>query len=248
MVAAIREVGKANSNNAVEFSLSSTMTNDVDGTKICVAVMGPKGGTFFNKADVLRAVLGEFHKRMYFGKPLPQWIAELVDIKPKKEPYGTKKGGMYKRSNTGKTVDQMMVTFVVPKDADMEEYVNTACKVLLKPFEHRTKNDIGSLILNYWKQDERYNGLTNWAETKFKGLAAKNLSAQLEHHFDSGFVHTYGMHLDRYLTDYDIKSFLEKHMGATSWEDVSEDVKRVCYKNYPGHQLPAWEDVMEEPI
>ena len=37
-------------------------------------------------------------------------------------------------------------------------------------------------------------------------------------------------HRDKYLTDVDIKEFLEKHLGANNWDMVPKDVRKACYK------------------
>lgn len=53
----------------------------------------------------------------------------------------------------------------------------------------------------------------------------------------------FGLTLDKFLPDYDIKKFLQDHLNATSWESVSEKVKKICYKGYPNRPLPAWENI-----
>ena len=55
--------------------------------------------------------------------------------------------------------------------------------------------------------------------------------------------YVYGNTLDKALPDYYIKKFLEDYLSATSWDSVSEDVKRTCYKNYPARQLPVWNNI-----
>lgn len=49
--------------------------------------------------------------------------------------------------------------------------------------------------------------------------------------------------MDGFLPDYYIKKILEEHQHAVSWESVSENVKKICYKNYPAQQLPIWENI-----
>lgn len=48
------------------------------------------------------------------------------------------------------------------------------------------------------------------------------------------------------MTDYDIKQFVMKYLGATSWDDLSDDEKKVCYKNYPKRKLPVWTSIFQE--
>ena len=38
------------------------------------------------------------------------------------------------------------------------------------------------------------------------------------------------VHWDKYLTDVDIKEFIEKHLRANNWDMVPKDVRKACYK------------------
>ena len=44
--------------------------------------------------------------------------------------------------------------------------------------------------------------------------------------------------MDRFMADYYIKKVLINFLGATSSDSVSEEVKKVCYKDYPRRSLP----------
>jgi hypothetical protein len=60
---------------------------------------------------------------------------------------------------------------------------------------------------------------------------------KLNHKYD------YGHTLDKALPDYYIKKFLEDYLNATSWDSVSDAVKKMCYKNFPARQLPNWNHI-----
>jgi hypothetical protein len=51
--------------------------------------------------------------------------------------------------------------------------------------------------------------------------------------------------LDKFLPDYYIKKFLQDFLDATSWDTVSDKVKKICYKGYPNRQLPNWDKIMD---
>ena len=46
--------------------------------------------------------------------------------------------------------------------------------------------------------------------------------------------------LDKFLPDYYIKRFLQDFFNATSWDNVSDKMKKCCYKGYPNRKLPDW--------
>ena len=49
--------------------------------------------------------------------------------------------------------------------------------------------------------------------------------------------------LDKFLPDYYTKQFLQDFLNATSWDSISEKVKKLCYKGYPNRQLPDWNKI-----
>ena len=49
--------------------------------------------------------------------------------------------------------------------------------------------------------------------------------------------------LGKFFPDYYIKCFLMNYLDATSWKSVIENVKKVCYKGYPGRQLSTWDKI-----
>jgi len=53
----------------------------------------------------------------------------------------------------------------------------------------------------------------------------------------------YGEMLDKMLPDYYIKKLLEDYLNATSWDSVSDNVKKACYKGFPTRQLPNWDNI-----
>ena len=59
---------------------------------------------------------------------------------------------------------------------------------------------------------------------------------QHEYHYDQT--------LDRFMADYYIKKVLTNFLGATSWDSVSEEVKKVCLKDYPRRSLPDWHRII----
>ena len=59
--------------------------------------------------------------------------------------------------------------------------------------------------------------------------------------------HTYvfGAFLDEMWSDGSIKEFLQDFVGCSSWDDVPEDAKKICYKYYPKRraELPDWDGI-----
>ena len=60
---------------------------------------------------------------------------------------------------------------------------------------------------------------------------------------DKPHRYNYNETLDKFLPDWYIKNFLQNFLNATSWESVSDRVKKVCYKGYPNRTLPVWDRI-----
>jgi len=48
------------------------------------------------------------------------------------------------------------------------------------------------------------------------------------------------------MVDWDIKQFLTNFVGVTSWDDLCEDDKRKCFRDYPKKSLPDWDEIVQE--
>ena len=55
--------------------------------------------------------------------------------------------------------------------------------------------------------------------------------------------YSYNETLDKFLPDYYIKQFLQNLLNITSWDRVSDKVKKICYKGYPNCTLPDWDKI-----
>ena len=92
-------------------------------------------------------------------------------------------------------------------------------------------------------------GLGAFCLKKAKGdadLAAKIMTTELDDHFKDDYSLQYDVPLIKFMVDWDIKEFLTKYVGITSWDNVSEDDKRKCFKDYPKKSLPVWDEMVLE--
>ncbi len=64
--------------------------------------------------------------------------------------------------------------------------------------------------------------------------------------FKDGYSLQYDVPLKRFMVNWDIKEFLTNFVGVTSWDDLSEDDKRKCFRDYPKKSLPNWDEIVQE--
>ena len=239
----LHKYAQASSNSRkLDAFVSGVLRNEKTQMSSVVVCMGPKGSTFFNKAKNIRLMLALMQDDLV-------WVDTLVDFIPRRQEHGD---NSFKRSSKGKTSEQMMfvVTVFSNKEKTIHDEVGKCLNSLKKTFKKREHNRCGEMTMTCWKDSGMYDGLINWATNKCgtEDKAINLLNESLENYYKFGFQMTFDNHLDRFLTDYDIKTFLETHFAALSWDDVSTSVKKVCYKHYPQQKLPDWHDIVQESI
>ena len=76
--------------------------------------------------------------------------------------------------------------------------------------------------------------------------AADIMTKELHDHFKDGYTLQYDVPLNKFMVDFDIREFLMNYVGARSWDDLSEEDKRKCYRDYPKKSLPDWDEIEQE--
>ena len=76
--------------------------------------------------------------------------------------------------------------------------------------------------------------------------AAKMITDDMNDYYGGGYILQHDVPLNRYMVDYDIKQFLTTYTGVTSWDDLIEDHKKKCFKDYPKKSLPDWDTIERE--
>ncbi len=72
------------------------------------------------------------------------------------------------------------------------------------------------------------------------------MTEELSNYYKDGPSFTYDNYFDKYLVDWDIKCIVEDWLSANSWVDVSEENRKVLYKDYPRRALPEWPTILRE--
>ena len=92
-------------------------------------------------------------------------------------------------------------------------------------------------------------GIGRWALNRANGdveKAAQLITDDMEDYYGGGHSFQYDVPLNRYMVDYDIKKFLVTYLGTTSWDDLGEEDKKKCFKDYPKRSLPDWDTIERE--
>ena len=76
--------------------------------------------------------------------------------------------------------------------------------------------------------------------------AAKIVTDDMEAHCSNRHSLQCDVPLNRFMVNHDIEEFLANCLGIVSWEDLSEDDKRKCFKDCPKKSLPDWDEIVQE--
>ena len=72
------------------------------------------------------------------------------------------------------------------------------------------------------------------------------MTAELDAHFKGGPAYQHKVALDKFIVDWDIKEFLQNHLGCNSWEDLDKSSKKACFKYHPNRKCPKWHEISRE--
>ena len=76
--------------------------------------------------------------------------------------------------------------------------------------------------------------------------AADVMMKELDDHFKDGCTFTHDVSLNKLMADWETKEFFRTHVGINSWDDLAEEDKRKCYRDYPKKSLPDWDEIEQE--
>lgn len=163
--------------------------------------------------------------------------------------------------NNSKTVELISFTVTLPHKGTVTSNIDSVVKSIMDDYfkyvfaRERKVNTAGELALTYAKQllpDTATPGsglyghlLTKYGDGNFD-TASQNMTAEINKYWSRDITYVYDCHLDKYMVNYDIKKWVEQHMGATSWDDLSDGIKKICFKSYPGRDLPEWSGIVQE--
>ena len=109
-------------------------------------------------------------------------------------------------------------------------------------FKKTDQYSIGSQVLDYIEDHSQedpknpphkaclYKALTRGASDT-SGIQAQT-TKEINGYFAPKKRFVNDIHFNKYLTDIDIKEFLEIHLGANNWDMVPRDVRKAWYRNY----------------
>ncbi len=212
---------------------------------------------FFLKPDLIMAITAKYHAAYNvrnYKYTSGDYISSIQNIGIRRDPYGD--NSEYRRVGKDESIAEIFM-YVTTYNGDLTyqkiiEDQKTIATVIWQNIwgdEDKIKN-IGTTIITKW--EEKGGKMIDWllnakgGPEKSKEIAATNIRNNITSYFKNGVTWKTKINLDKYLVDYDIMELVTKKMGYTSWDDMSEDQKQICYKNFPNKVLPDWNKLTKE--
>jgi hypothetical protein len=76
---------------------------------------------------------------------------------------------------------------------------------------------------------------------KHEDLVAEKITNNIEQRFSGSYTLDWNYSLNHWLVNYDIIQILKFHLGYSSWINIPNDQRQLCYINYKvNDELPKW--------
>ena len=76
--------------------------------------------------------------------------------------------------------------------------------------------------------------------------AMQVMTEELHNHWKDGVAYHCDVPLDKFMVDYDIKGFIVNYDRCDDWNELTDEMKKTCYRDYPRRTLPDWNSIVEE--
>ena len=241
----------------ITVEVSCPITHNKSGKQVYLITFTEMGRrAWYLKGEHIRSILLTYWKHTSgAGVPMPGWYECFTETFIKESNYST--DNILKRRTTTSNYPVTKLTTVLmvptgsfPIETHMRKIENTM-KQLMSDAE---KPAYIALTVMEKNNNNMYN---RFLEGKYRNRPNKNVAfkdknellqeiiSDFQHTWKSGFDSvSYGVPLNKYLTDFGIKAHLQS-IGYTSFDDVLENEKRNVFKS---GNFPDWNEIIEDSI
>ena len=253
-LAEVKEQSK-NENKPLMISVSLPFTCVSNGYAYYYITFPKPGKLFLLKEDWYKTNIKICHKKRKLMAPKlkddGKWIDTIHTYHLRKIEYGDE--SLYRKTKSGNTIDLVAFVHAVPLN-DAESFrplLEYRIKYFFDVCKKRKTNATGMNVLKFVRDLSTgdHSGLGRWALNRADGdeaKAAKQITDDMDDYYSSGYSLQLDVPLNRFMVDYDIKQFLTTYIGTTCWDDLSEEDKKKCFRDYPKKSLPEWNTIERE--
>ena len=243
-------------------SVSPPLANVADGCIKYVCSFSRPGKIFYAKAAWFKMVIAMVYKKRKLLNPDEDstWIQTISSFNLRSKEFG--EASIWLKTTSGNTIDVMYFVLSVPigEEHAFLPMLKAQIKYFFDVTRKRKTNATGRLVLDYCLDlpQGRKGGLGGYClnkgttkkgtpqEVVSEAKAADVMTEELDEHFRDGYTLNYDVPLNKFMVDWDIKEFVKTYIGVNSWDDLVEEDKRKCYRDYPKKSLPDWDEIAQE--
>ena len=217
-----------NVNSKSDATISLPIHSDVKGVSYGVVIIGFQNATWYMDPNFMGAHCTCAWKINFPDKKVPPYLATLARYYIRREPHGD---NSLLRNSSKRAKSMIGWVYQLPsadaiKPGEVEKLVKNQSDFIRACFRKSKDYSIGSLMLDYIEensgedQDNRgvkgglYKAVTKGV-TDTTGIVTR-MTKEINNYFAAKPSFECDGHLDKYLTDADIKEFLEKYIGANN--------------------------------
>ena len=246
--------GKDDTVGSITYGIRSPVKNMTYG----IAILGLPGKLWCVSPNFIKVHCATLYKVNFPKEKEPFFLSTINQWNIRSVQHGNNN---YARTSRGRATYVLGWIYEIPTSSssgsEILKLVQKQANFVRACFKKTDQYSIGNQVLDYIEAHSPedptdpghkaglYKALTRGVSDT-SGVEAR-LDKDINDFFASKKRFVNNTHLDKYLTDVDIKEFLEKHLGANNWDMVPKDVRKACYKNYKGQEsLPKWNLITRE--
>jgi hypothetical protein len=161
------------------------------------------------------------------------------------------------RNSKGKTISHISFVVEMEEDADIQSTVLSKMETLAILFKRRpgcAAKNRGTMFIEFLKLYDHQallaSLLSSMSDGQDEAQAANSIAVEFDKFLGGdGLAFEWDATLDKMWTNYDIKRFLNNHVRVNSWDGMSVDAKKACYRYYDPQSapqfLPDWDTIVK---
>lgn len=245
------------SSSPITVEVSCPITHNKSSKQVYIIIFTEMGRrAWYLKGEHIRSILLTYWKHASSaGDTIPNWYECFSETFIKEKNYSTDNILKRRQTTSNYPVTKLTTVLMVPTGSfPIETHLRKIENSMKKLMSDAEKPAYIALKVMEQNNNTMYN---RFAEGNFRNRPKKNVPfkdknellqdiiSDFQHTWKSGFDSvTYGVPLNKYLTDFGIKEHLQS-IGYTSFDDVSENERRNVFKS---GTFPDWNEIIEDSI
>lgn len=233
---------KRSNSSPMRYYVSHPFTAN-NGDVFYMIIAKPPFALWYVGSDLLKDIFTSL-----YGDNAPAFMLTLKDCPERKNQFGSNEVSRNKPKDGGKGYPKTCITFVYAfTKAEHVQYKGIAIENAFQKIKYAlsTVQNIADAI-HCWLEENQNGIITHW---NGKGLDTaeiiKNINNDIQASFKKKQEVFYNQSLDKYLLDWEIKSFFTDVVGIDDWPSYHGEGMQRVFSRYPSKPAPRFDSIRE---